>query len=74
MNPELQAAARAAESKIGSAIGKSVTGMILAGQNFATSPADVGNAIDLIIQHSGKTSSFLPRKERILAFSSFIEK
>lgn len=73
MSPELQAAAKAAEAKIASAIGDTgVNGMILSGSKFVTNPADVKSAIDAIVAHTGKKSSFLPREERILAFSSII--
>jgi len=73
MNPQLQAAAKAAEAKIASAIGDSgVQGMIWSGKGFVTSPADVLGAIDAITKHKAKKSSFLTREERIVAFSSII--
>lgn len=51
MNPQLQAAAKSAEAKIGAAIGGSVDGMILSGENFATDPSDVIGAINVIMKH-----------------------
>lgn len=46
MNAELKAAVNAAEAKIGSEIGSSVSGMIL-----ATNPADVQGALAAIVKH-----------------------
>jgi len=74
MNPQLKAAAQSAEAKISSAVGSSVSGMILSGDKFSTSPGDVSTAIALIAKHKGKISSYLSRDERISAFSSFMNK
>jgi len=74
INPQIIAAAQAAESKIASTIGQSgVQGLIWNGKSFNTSPADVQQALSLIVKHQGKKTSFLSRRDRILAFSSLLD-
>ena len=74
INPQIIAAAQAAESKIASTIGQSgVQGLIWNGKSFSTSPADVQQALSLIVKHTGKKTSFLSRRDRILALSSLLD-